>query len=85
MRSPKGSSGLSATRSWISPSCSARRHLDQILRRYAEHYNTRRPHRGLDLRTPDATPERPISPGVPLVRRVDVLGGLIHEYEPVAA
>jgi transposase InsO family protein len=62
-----------------------RRHLDQILRRYAEHYNTRRPHRGLDLRTPDATSERPISPDVPLVRRIDVLGGLIHEYEPVAA
>ena len=62
-----------------------RRHLDRILRRYAEHYNTRRPHRGLDLRTPDGTSERPISPEVPRVRRIDVLGGLIHEYEPVAA
>jgi hypothetical protein len=26
-----------------------RRHLDRILRRYAEHYNAQRPHRGLDL------------------------------------
>src|SRR5712691_8848077 len=61
------------------------RHLNRILRRYAEHYNTGRPHRGLDLRTPDGTSERPISPQVPRVRRIDVLGGLIHEYEPVAA
>jgi transposase InsO family protein len=61
------------------------RHLDRILRRYAEHYNTGRPHRGLDLRTPDRTSERPISPEVPRVRRIDVLGGLIHEYEPAAA
>jgi putative transposase len=62
-----------------------RRHLDRILRRYAEHYNARRPHRGLGLRTPTGTFERPISPEVPGVRRIDVLGGLIHEYEPVAA
>jgi len=62
-----------------------RRHLDRILRRYAEHYNAQRPHRGLDLRTPAGAPERPISPDTPRVRRVDILGGLIHEYEPVAA
>jgi putative transposase len=62
-----------------------RRHLDAILRRYAEHYNVARPHRGLDLRTPESVSERPISPEVPRVRRIDVLGGLIHEYEPVAA
>jgi putative transposase len=61
------------------------RHLDRILRHYAEHYNTARPHRGLDLRTPSGASERPISREVPRVRRVDVLGGLIHEYEPVAA
>ena len=29
-----------------------RRHLDRILRRYAEYYKAQRPHRGLDLRTP---------------------------------
>jgi transposase InsO family protein len=62
-----------------------RGHLDRILRRYAEHYNAQRPHRGLDLRTPAGTAERPISAEVPLVRRIDVLGGLIHEYEAVAA
>jgi putative transposase len=62
-----------------------RRHLDRILRRYTEHYNAQRPHRGLDLRTPTGTSERAISAEVPLVRRIDVLGGLIHEYEAVAA
>jgi transposase InsO family protein len=62
-----------------------RRHLDRILRRYAEHYNAQRPHRGLDLRTPAGTSERAISAEVPLVRRIDVIGGLIHEYEAVAA
>jgi putative transposase len=61
------------------------RHLDRILRRYAEHYNTKRPHRGLDLRTPEGACERPISPQVPRVHRNDVLAGVIHEYEPVAA
>ncbi len=62
-----------------------RRHLDRILRRYAEHYNAQRPHRGLDLRTPAGTPEWPISAELPGVRRIDVLCGLIHEYEAVAA
>jgi transposase InsO family protein len=62
-----------------------RGHLDRILRRYAEHYNARRPHRGLDLRTPAGASERPIQPRCPGVRRIDVLGGLIHEYEAVAA
>ena len=61
------------------------RHLDRILRRYAEHYNTQRPHRGLELRTPDGTSERPITTDTPYIRRIDVLGGLIHEYERVAA
>src|SRR2546427_13228422 len=62
-----------------------RRHLDRILRRYAEHYNAKRPHRGLDLRAPAGTFERPISSDAPRVRRIDILGGLIHEYESVAA
>ncbi len=61
------------------------RHLDRILRRYAEHYNAQRPHRGLDLRAPAGASERPISPDALRVRRIDIFGGLIHEYEPVAA
>ena len=31
-----------------------RGHLESVLRIYAEHYNAERPHRGLDLATPDA-------------------------------
>jgi len=62
-----------------------RRHLDRILRRYAEHYNEHRPHRGLDLRTPGGVVDREITSVAPDVRRLDVLGGLIHEYEPLAA
>jgi len=60
-----------------------RRHLEAVVRDYLVHYNTHRPHRGLDLSSPcakpvnlrstlDASPQR--------VRRQDRLGGLIHEY-----
>jgi transposase InsO family protein len=62
-----------------------RRHLDRILRGFAEHYNEGRPHRGLGLRTPSRIPPRPITTSVPDVVRREVVGGLIHEYEPVAA
>jgi transposase InsO family protein len=62
-----------------------RRHLERVLRTYAAHYNEARPHRGLDLKTPEARPE-PIprrADGAP-VRRHDLLGGLIHEYDLAA-
>ena len=62
-----------------------RRHLDRVLRRYAEHYNARRPHRGLELHAPAGVADREFVRDVPRVRRIDVLGGLICEYEPVAA
>jgi putative transposase len=62
-----------------------RRHLERILRIYVAHYNAQRPHRGLDLRTPDG---RSYPAGEALDRlRVqgrEVLGGLIHEYEHAA-
>ncbi len=62
-----------------------RRHLDRILRTYVAHYNTQRPHRGLDLRTPDP---RSYPAGEPLgclrVQKRDVLNKLIHEYELAA-
>ena len=61
-----------------------RRHLDRVLRIYIAHYNARRPHRGLDLRTPVPRPDpAPLAYGA-RVRRRDVLGGLIHEYELAA-
>jgi len=62
-----------------------RRHLDHVLRRYAEHYNAQRLPRGLQLRTPAGVADREFVRDVPRVRRIDVLGGLICEYEPVAA
>jgi len=62
-----------------------RRHLERILRTYVAHYNARGPHRGLDLRVPDPVQDPPAPlPGARSVRRRDVFGGLIHEYELAA-
>ena len=62
-----------------------RRHLDRLVRTYAEHYNRARPHRGLGLETPAGAEQIDTCPsGVRSVRRRDVLGGLIHEYELAA-
>ena len=62
-----------------------RRHLERVLQAYAAHYNDARPHRGLELKTPEPRPD-PIPPHArgARVRRHDVLGGLIHEYELAA-
>jgi transposase InsO family protein len=61
-----------------------RPHLEAVLREYVRHYNEQRPHRGLDLGVPmgGAAPQAPAGFAV---ERCDVLGGLIHEYRPVAA
>jgi putative transposase len=59
------------------------RHLRQALAVYAAHYNTRRPHRALQLRPP--RPEAPCpEPVHGPIRRRPVFGGLINEYEPAA-
>ena len=59
------------------------RHLRRVLAAYAAHYNTRRPHRALQLRPP--RPEAPVpEPVHGRIRRRPVLGGLINEYEPAA-
>jgi hypothetical protein len=59
------------------------RQLHRVLTEYLEHYNGVRPHRALDLQPPG--PARPLSTIGPAstpaaVQRVDLLGGLIHEY-----
>ena len=59
------------------------RHLERVLRTYTRHYNLARPHRSLTLRAPLPRGQPP-QPGGQVVRR-DRLGGLIHEYERVAA
>jgi hypothetical protein len=67
-----------------------RRHLRHVLAAYLAHYNDHRPHRSLRQRPPGATPmandERPIADVIDLdhVRRRDLLGGLIHEYQLAA-
>ena len=59
----------------------SRRHLETILADYVDHYNRARPHRGLQL----APPQPPLEPTVTgTIRRRDILGGLIHEYELAA-
>jgi putative transposase len=62
-----------------------RRHLVRVLRAYVIHYNRARPHRGVDLRTPEPRPDRaPCPTRRPRVRTHRVLGGLIREYELAA-
>ena len=63
----------------------SRRHLDRVLAEYLEHYNRARPHRGIDLATPEGREGPVLTDGVPRIHRRDVLGGLIHEYEVAAA
>jgi putative transposase len=61
-----------------------RRHLDRVLQTYAAHYNGHRPHRALELAAPLDGVDQPRSHPRAVHRR-EVLGGLIHEYEGVAA
>jgi hypothetical protein len=62
-----------------------RQHLERILRTYLDHYNRGRPHRGLNLKTPESREPPDLAGRGPIdVRRRDVLGGLIHEYEAAA-
>jgi putative transposase len=61
-----------------------RRHLECVLRVYVEHYNTQRPHRALDLQSPQPA-EPPPTPTIGEIHRHDRLGGLLHEYYRDAA
>ena len=54
-----------------------RRHLSRVLRDYAAHHNSHRPHRGLGLRCPDAVACRDPVPGPARIERVqqsEILG-----------
>jgi putative transposase len=62
--------------------------LHQVLTEYLAHYNGVRPHRALDLHPPaQACPVTSIGShrATGDVHRVDVLGGLIHEYQRMRA
>lgn len=60
------------------------RHLERVLRDFVEHYNSARPHRGIDLEIP--IPYLPVQrfDGPERVERLDRLGGLLHEYRIAA-
>ena len=56
-------------------------HARQVLAEYAEHYNTGRPHRALQLCAPADDPDViPLPIPTQRIQRHDVLSGLIHEY-----
>jgi len=65
-----------------------RRQLEHVLRIYVRHFNQQRPHRGLELRPPGGCggidPPPAARARTPQVRRRDLLGGLLHEYELAA-
>jgi putative transposase len=63
-----------------------REHLRRVLTGYVEHYNAARPHRGIDLDLPMGAPMATVTtlPAAAGIERVDVLGGLIHEYRRAA-
>jgi transposase InsO family protein len=62
-----------------------RRHLERVLTEYVEHYNTARPHRGVNLHPP-ASARQPLAQVTQLrrIQRTEILGGLIHEYRHAA-
>lgn len=58
--------------------------LRALLVEYIGHYNSHRPHRGIDQRAPNDTADVvPIAPGHP-IQRHQVCGGLINEYHAAA-
>lgn len=62
-----------------------RRHLEKVLAEYVGHYNAKRPHRGLGLRVPQGEGSEPVAfVSTAQLRRRDILGGLIHEYDLAA-
>jgi transposase InsO family protein len=63
------------------------RHLYWVRTEYLRHYNTARPHRPLEREPPAAISNLTVVEGstvIPAIERVDVLGGLIHEYRRAA-
>ncbi len=59
------------------------RHLRAVLDEYVAHYNQHRPHRARNLRPPDYD-DIVIDLTAARIRRRQVRGGLIHEYERAA-
>jgi len=58
------------------------RHLRRVLGRYVRHYNEHRPHRALELHSPQrqTLSARTTPATIRSIRRHEVLGGLVNEY-----
>ncbi|MGH9054836.1 MAG: integrase core domain-containing protein, partial [Acidimicrobiales bacterium] len=61
------------------------RHLERVLTEYVRHYNQHRPHRGLELGIPAHVDRSSPSMTTGRIVRHEVLGGLLHEYDRIAA
>ena len=72
--------GIVATDFFTSTGCSSERHLERVLEELVEHYNAARPHRGIDLEVPIPYVSGRGLDDSTRIRRVDRLGGLLHEY-----
>jgi transposase InsO family protein len=60
------------------------RHLERVLTEFVEHYNSARPHRGIDLEVPiPYVPYKPLDDSRQ-IQRVDRLGGVLREYSLAA-
>jgi putative transposase len=62
-----------------------RRHLLRLLCDYEAHYNSHRPHRGIDLNAPERNDFSPRVVPLDEIERTAVVGGLISEYHVEAA
>jgi putative transposase len=60
------------------------RQLTHVLAEYATHYNAHRPHRALEQRSPTKPAAVPSPPDTQVLRRTQILGGLINEYRHAA-
>ena len=58
-------------------------HLRGVLRRYADHYNSHRPHQSRRQRPPDHNQPAAVPLNAPVQRR-EVPGGVINEYHRAA-
>jgi transposase InsO family protein len=61
-----------------------RRQFEHVLHIYRDHYNRHRPHRSLSLQPPDERTPAPIRAPAWHIRKHELLGGLINEYEAAA-
>ena len=83
-RSPSGGCARCATSSLDRTIIWNEQQLRRLLAEYIEHYNTHRPHRGLNQRAPgDHDDVEAIGPSQ-LIRRETTCGGLINEYRTAA-